>query len=403
MRSPTTWADVLAEIIDGAHLIRGEELSAIADRAVHRLGLAAEMFSIDLPQQWLRPVRPEDGIAIAVEGTIAGRAYQLGEMLAVADPAQGRQLWVPMLDGTERTGVLRVGLGDAFDDGELRRRCWTLAGLMGHLLMTKIMQSDRLQRLRSGGPVTDAAALLWQLVPPRTFATPEVVVSALLEPYDRVAGDAYDYAADGRRVFLAVYDGVGHDLAAGQATALAVTAVRNGRRDGVTDLAELAARADALLAAQPGGPTMVTAVLATLDITTGALDYLLAGHPPPLVVRGGRAVKELSQVPRTPLGIRGPRGVVARESLEPGDRLLLYTDGITEARDAGGEFFGERRLVDLLGRAGLDRLPAPETLRRLGAAVLAHQGGMLQDDATLMMVEWSTTAWRTMVPDLPAM
>jgi serine phosphatase RsbU (regulator of sigma subunit) len=68
--------------------------------------------------------------------------------------------------------------------------------------------------------------------------------------------------------------------------------------------------------------------------------------------------------------------------------LLLYTDGITEARDARGRFFGTDRLIDFAERSGADGLPAPETLRRLAHAVLEHQRGLLQDDATLLMVDW---------------
>jgi serine phosphatase RsbU (regulator of sigma subunit) len=104
-----------------------------------------------------------------------------------------------------------------------------------------------------------------------------------------------------------------------------------------------------------------------------------------------------------PLGLRRmppDRLKVGYEQLEPGDRLLMYSDGITEARNAHGEFFGEQRLVDFTGRAELAALPAPETLRRLTAAVLAHQGGRLQDDATLVLVDWSSDASRNLFPTL---
>ncbi|WP_433505411.1 SpoIIE family protein phosphatase [Pseudonocardia halophobica] len=63
---------------------------------------------------------------------------------------------------------------------------------------------------------------------------------------------------------------------------------------------------------------------------------------------------------------------VARQ-LEPGDRLLFYSDGTTEARDAQGAFFGENRLIKLTERAAAAELSAPETLRRLGIAVMEHQ------------------------------
>jgi serine phosphatase RsbU (regulator of sigma subunit) len=87
-----------------------------------------------------------------------------------------------------------------------------------------------------------------------------------------------------------------------------------------------------------------------------------------------------------------------REQLEPGDRLLMYSDGITEARDHQGRFFGERRLVELTENTATPGLSAPETLRRLAAAVLEHQDGRLQDDATLLMVDWSAGSHVRMLP-----
>jgi hypothetical protein len=98
-----------------------------------------------------------------------------------------------MLDGTERAGVLRIGLGPGVtEDDELRRWLWALSGLVGHIVMSKLAYSDHLRRLRGAGALSEAAELLWQLLPPRTCATRGVVVTALLEPRDDVAGDAYD-------------------------------------------------------------------------------------------------------------------------------------------------------------------------------------------------------------------
>jgi serine/threonine protein phosphatase PrpC len=397
-----TWEDVFTQIINDSHVVTGDELSAMADRAVRPLGLNAQVLAVDLAQAALSPVQPEPGIPVAVEGTLAGRAYQLGEIVPGHERG-GHVLWVPMLDGTDRVGVLRIGLSPGVvDDGPLRRRCWALSGLLGHILISKVPYSERLRWIRGGASLSPAAEMTWRLVPPRTFATERLVVTALLEPWDKVAGDAYDYAVNAGDAFFAVFDGVGHDLQAGHDTALAITAIRLARRQGVTDLVALAAHADDLLRDQRGSAQFVTAVLATLDTATGVLRYVLAGHPPPLLVRHGRAIKELGHAPRTPLGVRElppDRFNIGYEQLEPGDRLLLYSDGITEARNAEGEFFGEDRLVDFTRRAELAGLPAPETLRRLTAAVLAHQGGRLQDDATLVLVDWSADASRKLFPD----
>ena len=125
--------------------------------------------------------------------------------------------------------------------------------------MTKIAYSDRLRGLRTNRPLSVPSELLWQLLPPRTFASERAVVTALLEPHDQVAGDAYDYAADYTTLDLAVFDAVGHDMQSCLITAVALTAIRNGRRAGETNLAELAERASRLVTEQPGPLRFVTA------------------------------------------------------------------------------------------------------------------------------------------------
>jgi hypothetical protein len=405
------WAEVVSELVRRSHVVVGDGIASMLDELVAPLGLRAEVLLVDLGQQVLTPLGPCEvegrlekdpgarAVVVSVEGSVEGRAFQYGEVVEAHDAAGRRVLCAAILDGTERVGVLRLVLGDdVVDDAELRRWVMTFAGLAGHVVMGKLVYSDHLRRLRAPQGLSVASELLWQLVPPRTFATSEVVVAALLEPHDRVGGDAYDYAVDGETLYVGVFDGVGHDLEAGVTTALAVNAIRHARRRGDRDLGTLAAIADAQLRGHPGVIPFVTAVLARLEADTGRLEYLLAGHPAPLVLRDGHVVHHLDAALRPPLGVhtRVADTAVGRVQLEPGDRLLLYTDGVVEARDEQGRFFGEDRLIDLTERTEQSRVSAPETLRRLTAAVLAHQAGHLQDDATLLMLDWvgSSTSGR---------
>lgn len=384
------WWRVAAQIIEAGHTVSGEDLARVINEAVGLVGMTAQMYLVDLAQRTLRPIPTDHRAAITVEGSLAGRAFQFVEIFVGTDPDEGVVLWLPMVDGTERLGVLRLGLPDGADgdDPGLRQRCSVIAGLAGHLVATKLPYGDVLNVARRSTPLTVAAELLWQLVPPLTVTSRDLVITAALEPHDRVGGDGFDYAVDGDVAFCGLFDAVGHDLQAGLATAVALAAIRNARRSGERDLSVMARRADAELLAHGPHSRFVTAVLARLDTCTGKLSYLVAGHPPPLLLRANKTVKELQCGRRTPLGVYGRDVEVVDEYLEPGDRLLLYTDGITEARDARGRSFGADRLIDFAERSGADGLPAPETLRRLTHDVLEHQGGLLQDDATLLMVDW---------------
>nr|WP_283247034.1 SpoIIE family protein phosphatase [Parafrankia sp. CH37] len=98
----------------------------------------------------------------------------------------------------------------------------------------------------------------------------------------------------------------------------------------------------------------------------------------------------MSCPPAHPLGTDlGLTTTLCQEQLEPGDRLLLYTDGVIEARDPTGREFGLTRFVDFVVRHHADGLAVPETLRRLMRALLDYHHGRLRDDATVLFAEWA--------------
>jgi serine phosphatase RsbU (regulator of sigma subunit) len=143
------------------------------------------------------------------------------------------------------------------------------------------------------------------------------------------------------------------------------------------------------------GDGFATALLARLDVHTGQLSWVSAGHPAPIVVRDGSVLTDLEQNAVLPLGLGLHQDVepqLSELSLQPGDLVLLYTDGVVEARSDEDEEFGIDRLSDLCVRASASGLMASEILRRLVQACLEFQSGPLRDDATLLLIEWTHPA-----------
>jgi serine phosphatase RsbU (regulator of sigma subunit) len=389
---------MLAGLLRVSHLTPLEMLPAVVAEHAAVAGLRdVRIYVADLQQYVLRPLpgsgpeteRDADGEEAepAVEGTVPGRAFQYGQVLPAAGAGPGGyRWWVPLLDGTERLGVMHVTT--TVDDDRTHENMELLATLTALLLDSKSRNSDAHARLLRTRPMNEAAEMQWHLMPPRTYADGRVVISAALEPAYHISGDAYDYATSGPVVHLSIFDAMGHDTAAGLTANLAVAVCRNRRRQG----ASLTGTGDAIekvLVEQFGHTRYTTGILADLDTRTGVLSWVNRGHHPPVVIRGGRWTTLLRCPPAHPMGTGlGLASTLCREQLEPGDRVVFYTDGITEARGPGDREFGLTRFTDFLIRHHADGLPVPETLRRLVHAVLDHHGGRIQDDATVLLCEW---------------
>lgn len=379
---------LLGSLIERSHLAAPDDVPMVIAERAHLLGATDIVaYVVDYEQITLIPLLRPDGPArepLLVDGTLAGRAFRLVQ-LHDQDADGRRRLWVPMLDGTERIGVLELTL-DSVDE-EVLRRCRQLAGYVADLILSKTKYGDSLELARRRRPMSLSAELQWKLLPPLTFATEYVVISGVVQPCYEVGGDVFDYAVNGATAHVAVLDAMGHGLEASLLAAVAIGAYRQARRRG-RGLECTFADMDEAVARQFGPERFVTGVLGELDVRTGRLRWVNAGHPHPLLLRRNKVVKDLDCEPTLPVGLGGTVAAVGEESLEPGDRLLLYTDGVVEARSAEGEFFGRRRLAELLEREAASAQPAPEAMRRLSMSILAHQQGQLQDDATMLFVEW---------------
>ncbi|MFI7444900.1 PP2C family protein-serine/threonine phosphatase [Nonomuraea indica] len=399
MKAQCGTARMLTELLAASHRSSLEELPALVVEHAAHAGLGGVLIYVaDLQQDVLRLLtgHGEDGAAdtgdraaeLRIDATLAGRGFQETRVLARPDSeGQPGHWWVPMLDGTERVGMLCISPRDA-DEGDADDMR-ALASLVALLVSSKRAHSDAYARLVRSRPMHVAAEMQWTLMPPLTFANNEVVISAAMEPAYEVGGDAFDYAIAGDVAHLGIFDAMGHDVSAGLTASLAVAACRNNRRQG----AGLAATTEAIekvLIAEFGRSTRyVTSILADLDTSTGLLSWVNRGHLSPVVIRGGRWTSSLACPPAHPMGLDlGLAVTLCREQLEPGDRVLLYTDGITEARSPYGREFGLSRFVDFIIRHTADGLPVPETLRRLIHSVLHYHDGRLQDDATVLLTEW---------------
>jgi serine phosphatase RsbU (regulator of sigma subunit) len=408
----------LDALLRDAHLTPAHELPGLLARHAAVLGVTdMVMYLADLQQAVLVPVpNPErtDPSApaepLGIDSTVAGRAFQHIEvLLQEAEPeGGGALLWLPMLDGTERVGVLAVTVADraalAANDRILERRLQRFASLAAELVLTKTQYGDSLVRVRRTAPMKLPAELQWSLLPPLTFATDALIIAAALEPAYDVAGDSVDYAVDPGLARVALFDAMGHGLQSAQLAIVSIAAYRNARRSGKS-LSDTARGIDAAVYEGFGGEAFTTAVLAELETDTGRLSWINAGHPEPLLLRRSRLVKSLRSEPVLPFGLGldeaaagGGRITVGHEQLESGDRVLLYTDGVTEARSPTGEFFGVEQLADLLGRNLAAGLPTPETMRRMIRSLLEHQQGRLDDDATMLLLEWRSGKEQALLP-----
>lgn len=324
-----------------------------------------------------------------VAGTLAGRTFATGQPTAGPVPGPGDgpvRVWVPVLEQTARVGVLALSLPDP-GPGSVRQA--ELLGVFAGLVVGTMSRVSDVPRVRrQDRNMSLPASMQWDLLPPWAIRLPGAEAAGILEPAYDIGGDAYDYVADDGILHFTVIDGMGHGIGATQLANLAVGTYRHGRR-AKAPVAEIHAAVDRALAADYDDMSFATGIIGTLTAATGQLEWTCAGHPPPLLLRGRKVAAELDCATTLPFGLGTGTPSVSSCDLEPGDAVLFYTDGVTDAHPAGGGLFGLDRLTDLLERAAAAAQQPEELLRRLVRSLLDYQGGDLRDDATLLLVRWT--------------
>ncbi|SEN72552.1 Stage II sporulation protein E (SpoIIE) [Nonomuraea pusilla] len=380
---------LLGLLLDRARLMPPQLIAPLIAEVVARVGGSdVSILLQDYAQELLVPLsgrklhvgRPEP-----MADSPAGRAFLHAEVVEVAQ-ARGVRMYLPLLDGSDQVGVMALTLDAVTDDD--RRLLRRLVALVADMLVTKNSYTDQFFLARRREPMSVSAEVQWSLLPPLSMSVPQIEVAGMLEPAYRVAGDSFDYALNDNILHVAVIDAMGHGLDAASMATIAIGAYRHARRVFVS-LAETYAFMDDAISRQFGPDHFVTAQLMHVNITTGELELVNAGHPAPLLIRDGRVVQQLESATTLPVGCGGEEPRIAEHLLQQGDRVLCYTDGIIEEHVAGGEPFGEERLIRCINRLGEDLSEAVRAdLRRLSHTLKGERGGHTSDDATLFMIEW---------------
>jgi serine phosphatase RsbU (regulator of sigma subunit) len=370
---PFAAADVLAERLGAA--VGAREVSfLIADfsgQALIRLGHAGSGAAT-------RAQGRETAERVALTGTPYGRALAT-QTVELEPDADGVRAFAPVTNRGEAIGVLELTLAAAPD-------AQTLAdvALAAHALAYVVIANRRFTDLFEWGrrsvPLTLAAEIQHRLLPGSyTCEGGQFTLAAWLEPAGNVGGDTFDFAVERDTLHVSITDAMGHDVEAAVLATVLVGALRNARRAGV-GLAVQAHRADAALADHAYRGGFVTGQVARIDLRAGTATIVNAGHPPPLRLRDDR-VDRVALHADPPFGtVRGHAYRVQHLPLEPGDRLIFFTDGMLERNAANLD-------IEALVAAAAGKHPR-EAVQHLIQAILRATDGALDDDATAMCLDW---------------
>jgi hypothetical protein len=319
-----------------------------------------------------------------IQGSPQGTAYVSGRTQTARvefDPT----ILAPVIARSERIGVLEVRFGADPDAGS-EDVVAAVGMLIGYIAIAAERWTDEFHLARRRRDMSLAAEVQWSSLPLAAFSSAHVSLAGALEPAYEIAGDLFDYACTPDRLWAGIFDAMGHGLTAARLSDLAVLAFRNARRSG-RELQEQARHIHQSLVSLFDREGFVTGQLLSVLFEDPSASLLVnAGHPPPFLQRDGGEPKLMDLEVDYPFGIPFGRDFrVQRLDLRPGARLVLYSDGVVEARPDGGAPFGDARLAAALEQ--VRGLPPREAARRIIAAIRSHRAADLTDDATLLVLD----------------
>ncbi|MFI6563714.1 PP2C family protein-serine/threonine phosphatase [Streptomyces sp. NPDC050534] len=379
---------LLGVLLDRAHEMPPQLIAPLIAEEVARVGGRdvsillqdyGQLELVPLPGRQLTVGEPEP-----IDDSPAGTAFLQATTVEVPR-SDGVRMYLPLLDGSDQVGVMALTLDTL--DGDDRRLLRRLAGLVADMLVTKHSYTDQFFLARRREPMSVAAEIQWSLLPPLAMSVPQVAVAGILEPAYSVAGDSFDYALNEDILHVAMVDAMGHGLDAATMATVAVGAYRHARRSDI-GLSEIYAFMDRAIAEQFGPDHFVTAQMMRLNIATGHLQWVNAGHPAPLLIRNHQVVRQLTGPTTLPVGFGGEKPRISEQTLQRGDRVLCFTDGLIEEHEAGEDQFGEEQLIQWVNRIEHTAKGVRAMVRSLSHTLKQERGGRTSDDATLFLIEW---------------
>ena len=398
--------EAVRRLLDLRHRGRTEDLPpALAEVAPFLDADEVLVLLIDYEQIALWPLQGSPAGTDAARGQQHGRRTRLPHRGRGPGGRRGRGLRVAA--AAARRGTPRRPQDQAARSSRtrpLRNDLRVIAALVAELIASRRFYGDAVEHTRRRLPMQLAAEIVWNQLPPLTFAANGTVVTAVLEPCYDVGGDAFDYAANGDVLHVALFDTVGHGIEASALTTLTLNTYRNARRSGLS-LADTYRSIDKWIRAQYPG-AFVTAVMAELDTATGMYRRICAGHPPELLLRGRVATPVAAGADRAAAGSRAHgaarAGCHRAAARARATRSCSTPTGSPRPATTTGALFGLDRLAGFMVDALARNRPQAETMRRLIHKIVSYENGELRDDATAALLQWRPPPIRDGISAPPA-